>query len=39
VLSRVVGDTATPTSALIPWNNCGAYTAATLSVATWSHPP
>ena len=34
VLSRTVGDTATPTSALIPWNSCGAYMAATLGVAT-----
>ncbi len=39
VLSRTVGDTATPTSALIPWNSCGAYMAATLGVATWSYAP
>jgi NhaC family Na+:H+ antiporter len=39
VLSRAVGDTATPTSALIPWNSCGAYMAATLGVATWSYAP
>lgn len=38
-LSRTVGDTATPTSALIPWNSCGAYMAATLGVATWSYAP
>ena len=38
-LSRAVGDTATPTSALIPWNSCGAYMAATLGVATWSYAP
>ena len=31
--------TATPTSALIPWNSCGAYMAATLGVATWSYAP
>jgi hypothetical protein len=37
VLSRTVGDTATPTSALIAWNSCGAYMAAT--VATWSYSP
>ena len=37
VLSRTVGDTATPTSALIPWNSCGAYMAATLGVSTWSY--
>lgn len=39
VLSRSVGATATPTSALIPWNSCGAYMAATLGVATWSYLP
>jgi NhaC family Na+:H+ antiporter len=39
VLSRTVGDTATPTSALIPWNSCGAFMAATLGVATWSYAP
>jgi NhaC family Na+:H+ antiporter len=39
VLSRTVGDTATPTSALIPWNSCGAYMAATLGVATWAYAP
>lgn len=39
VLSRTVGDTATPTSALIPWNSCGAYMAATLGVATWGYAP
>ena len=36
VVSRAVGDTATPTSALIPWNSCGAYMAATLGLATSS---
>ena len=39
VVSRAVGDTATPTSALIPWNSCGAYMAATLGVATSSYAP
>ena len=39
VLSRTVGDSATPTSSLIPWNSCGAYMAATLGVATWSYAP
>jgi NhaC family Na+:H+ antiporter len=39
VLSRAVGDTATPTSSLIPWNSCGAYMAATLGVTTWSYAP
>jgi NhaC family Na+:H+ antiporter len=38
-LSRAVGDSATPTSALIPWNSCGAYMAATLGVATFSYAP
>ncbi|MEZ5832094.1 MAG: Na+/H+ antiporter NhaC family protein [Dongiaceae bacterium] len=32
LLSRVVGDSATVTSPLIPWNSCGAYMAATLGV-------
>jgi NhaC family Na+:H+ antiporter len=39
VLSGAVGDSATPTSALIPWNSCGAYMAATLGVATLSYAP
>jgi NhaC family Na+:H+ antiporter len=39
VLSRAVGDSATPTGALIPWNSCGAFMAATLGVATWSYAP
>jgi len=39
VLSRAVGDSATVTSALIPWNSCGAYMAATLGVATLSYLP
>jgi NhaC family Na+:H+ antiporter len=39
VLSRAVGSAATPTSALIPWNSCGAYMAATLGVATTSYAP
>jgi NhaC family Na+:H+ antiporter len=39
VLSRAVGATGTPTSALIPWNSCGAYMAATLGVATLSYAP
>lgn len=39
VLSRSLGDSATPTSALIPWNSCGAYMAATLGVATFSYAP
>ncbi|MBE7524597.1 MAG: Na+/H+ antiporter NhaC [Burkholderiales bacterium] len=39
VLSRTIGDTATPTGALIPWNSCGAYMAVTLGVATVSYAP
>lgn len=34
VLSRAVGDSATVTSPLVPWNSCGAYMAATLGVPT-----
>ena len=34
MLSRVVGDFATVTSPLIPWNSCGAYMAAALGVPT-----
>lgn len=36
VLSRAVGDSATVTSPLVPWNSCGAYMAATLGVSTLS---
>jgi NhaC family Na+:H+ antiporter len=39
VLSRSVGASATPTSALVPWNSCGAYMSATLGVATLSYLP
>ena len=39
VLSRAIGDSATVTSALIPWNSCGAYMAATLGIATVSFAP
>jgi NhaC family Na+:H+ antiporter len=39
VLSRTIGASGTPTGALIPWNSCGAYMAATLGVATWSYLP
>lgn len=39
VLSRSIGDTGTPTGALIPWNSCGAYMAATLGVSTLSYAP
>ncbi len=39
VLSRTIGATGTPTSAIVPWNSCGAYMAATLGVATLSYAP
>jgi NhaC family Na+:H+ antiporter len=39
VLSRTVAATATPTSALIPWNSCGAYMTATLGVNTLNYAP
>ena len=39
VLSRAVGATATPTSAIILWNSCGAYMAATLGVGTLHYAP
>ncbi|MEM8493193.1 MAG: Na+/H+ antiporter NhaC [Pseudomonadota bacterium] len=38
-LSRTLEDSATLTSALIPWNTCGAYMAATLGVSTISYAP
>ncbi len=38
-LSRTLEDSATMTSALIPWNTCGAFMAATLGVATWTYAP
>ncbi len=37
MLSRVVGDSATVTSALIPWNSCGAYMATALGVSTTAY--
>ena len=39
VLSRAIGDSGTVTSALVPWNSCGAYMAATLGVATLDYAP
>ena len=38
-LSRTLEDSATLSSALIPWNTCGAYMAATLGVATLQYAP
>ncbi len=37
LLSRVVGDSATVTSPLIPWNSCGAYMAAALGIPASSY--
>lgn len=38
-LSRTLEDSATLTSALIPWNTCGAYMSATLGIATIHYAP
>jgi len=38
-LSRALEDSGTVTSALVPWNTCGAYMAATLGVATLDYLP
>jgi NhaC family Na+:H+ antiporter len=37
MLSRVIGDSATVTSPLVPWNSCGAYMASALGVGTASY--
>ncbi len=39
VLSRTIGASGTPTSAMVPWNSCGAYMAATLGIATLHYLP
>lgn len=38
-LSRVLEDSGTLTSPLVPWNSCGAYMIATLGVAPWVYVP
>jgi NhaC family Na+:H+ antiporter len=38
-LSRVLEDSGTLTSSLVPWNTCGAYMSATLGVATLAYLP
>ena len=38
-LSRAIEDSATVTSALIPWNTCGAFMAASLGVPTLVYLP
>jgi NhaC family Na+:H+ antiporter len=39
VLSRTISASATPTSALVPWNSCGAFMAATLGVSSFGYLP
>jgi NhaC family Na+:H+ antiporter len=38
-LSRALESGGTLTSALIPWNTCGAYMIATLGIAAWTYVP
>ena len=38
-LSRTLEDAGTMTSALVPWNTCGAFMATTLGVATFDYLP
>lgn len=38
-LSRALEDSGTLTSALVPWNTCGAFMASTLGVATLAYAP
>jgi len=38
-LSRTLEDAGTMTSALVPWNTCGAFMASTLGVATLAYAP
>jgi Na+:H+ antiporter, NhaC family len=39
LLSRAVGDSATVTSPLIPWNSCGAYMSAALGISAFAFLP
>jgi NhaC family Na+:H+ antiporter len=39
VLSRTLEDSGTVTSALVPWNTCGAYMSTVLGVATFTYLP
>ena len=39
VLSRVVEDSGTVTSVLVPWNTCGAYISGVLGVSTAAYFP
>ena len=38
-LSRTLEDSGTLTSALVPWNTCGAYMTGTLGVSTFAYAP
>ena len=38
-LSRTLEDAGTMTSALVPWNTCGAFMAGTLGVSTLAYAP
>lgn len=38
-LSRALEDAGTMTSALVPWNTCGAFMAQTLGIATFAYAP
>jgi NhaC family Na+:H+ antiporter len=38
-LSRTLEDSGTLTSALVPWNTCGAYMSATLGISTFMYAP
>jgi Na+:H+ antiporter, NhaC family len=38
-LSRALEDSGTLTSVLIPWNTCGAFMIATLSLSPWTYVP
>ncbi|MDG1486228.1 MAG: Na+/H+ antiporter NhaC [Porticoccaceae bacterium] len=38
-LARTIEDSGTLTSALVPWNTCGAYMSATLGVSTFLYAP
>ncbi len=39
LLSRTLGNSATVTAPLVPWNSCGAYMSATLGVAAFAYLP
>ena len=39
MLSRALEDSGTLTSALIPWNTCGAFQSSVLGVATLAYAP